>query len=174
MPQVLACVDAAYSVTQAHAACVLFRDWQDETAAEVLTASVKTSAQYEPGAFYKRELPVLLAVLKKLPQPAKAIIIDGYVWLDGNGRPGLGAFLYEALERKIPVIGVAKTSFRGDCWSAAVMRGVSQKPLHVTAAGLSQDEAARVIHAMHGQYRIPTLLRLADREARRAFMKNKP
>ncbi len=169
MPEFFACVDAAYSETLAHAACVFFRDWRDEKAAEVLTASVTTSAQYEPGAFYKRELPVILAVLKKRPQPVKAVIIDGYVWLDGNGRPGLGAYVYEALGRKIPVIGVAKTPFRGDCWSTAVIRGVSRKPLHVTAAGLSQDEAARAIHAMHGKYRIPTLLRLADQEARRGL-----
>ncbi len=170
MPQFHAGVDAAYGRTRAHAACVLFRDWPDATATRIPTATVENSAEYEPGAFYKRELPVLMAVLGKLAQPPRTVIVDGYVWLDGNGRPGLGAFLYEALERKTPVIGVAKTRFRGDCCSIAVTRGLSQKPLYVTAAGMCPEDAARAICSMHGRYRIPALLRLADQEARRGLL----
>ncbi len=38
-------------------------------------------------------------------------VIDGYVWLDDQGKKGLGARLYDALDAQIPVIGVAKTLF---------------------------------------------------------------
>ena len=39
------------------------------------------------------------------------IIIDGYVYLDDAGKPGLGICLYEYFNKMIPIIGVAKTSF---------------------------------------------------------------
>ena len=52
------------------------------------------------------------------------MIIDGYVWLDAHHRPGLGAILHEALTRRVPVVGVAKTMF-GDAlsWCIPVVRG---------------------------------------------------
>ena len=95
------------------------------------------------------------------------IIIDGYVWLDADGKPGLGARLHEALGGKIPVIGVAKTPFRGDCWSTAIRRGLSLRPLYITAAGMDTSDAACAIGSMHGKHRIPTLLRLVDQTTRK-------
>jgi hypothetical protein len=40
-------------------------------------------------------------------------IVDGYVWLDDAGKPGLGAHLYQALGGRVAVLGVAETKFRG-------------------------------------------------------------
>src|ERR1700761_5929812 len=54
------------------------------------TALVPAGAGYPPGQFYLRELPALRAVI-----PADGglalIVVDGYVDLDPEGRPGLGA-----------------------------------------------------------------------------------
>ena len=64
-----------------------------------------------------------------------------------------------------PVVGVAKTRFRDDTWSARVLRGTSRRPLFVTAAGLDQTRAAELVLGMHGKHRIPSLLQRADRLA---------
>jgi deoxyribonuclease V len=49
-----------------------------------------------------------------------------------------------------------------------VRRGDSQKPLYVTAAGVSAEDAASRISEMHGPFRIPTLLKQVDTLARSA------
>jgi deoxyribonuclease V len=162
----LACLDVAYVNDSAYAACVLFKEWCSEHPLRVVTRRVDGVAPYEPGAFYKRELPVLLEVLAEAGERYATIVVDGYVWLDAQLRPGLGARLYQALGEEVAVIGVAKTSFHDDAWSARVLRGQSQKPLFVTAAGVGVAEAAANISAMHGDARIPTMLRLVDRRAR--------
>jgi deoxyinosine 3'endonuclease (endonuclease V) len=89
--------------------------------------------------------------------------VDGYVVL--GTRPGLGSHLFEALDGRIPVIGVAKSEFAGSD-AARVSRGRSGRPLFITAVGMSVETAAACIQAMHGPYRIPTLLRHVDRLAR--------
>jgi deoxyribonuclease V len=40
-----------------------------------------------------------------------ALDVDGYVWLDSNGTPGLGGRLWASLDQRVCVIGVAKTRF---------------------------------------------------------------
>jgi deoxyinosine 3'endonuclease (endonuclease V) len=91
------------------------------------------------------------------------IIIDGYVYLDDLGKPGLGARLYEKLGNRIPVVGVAKTSFADNLKNVReVLRGESAKPLFVSAIGIDLDEAAQHIKHMHGSYRIPALLKRLD------------
>jgi deoxyribonuclease V len=164
---VIACLDVAYGEDGAAVAAVLIRDWQDAAAHEVLTRRCDVRpASYKPGAFFERELPLLLLVIKDIGAALEAIVIDGYVWLGPDGEPGLGAHLYAALENRIPIVGVAKTRYRHDTWSAAVLRGRSQKPLFVTAAGIQTEQAADNIRAMHGAHRIPTILAVADRAAR--------
>jgi deoxyribonuclease V len=166
----IACLDAAYSQTSASAACVLFATWNAATPAQVLTWRQGAAAAYEPGAFYKRELPLLLAVLGQVRHRLATVIIDGYVWLDGERRPGLGAMLHEALPERTPVVGVAKTRF-GDAsaWCIPVVRGSGRRPLFVTAVGIAAEEAAKCVRTMHGRHRIPTLLQLVDRQARAAL-----
>src|SRR6187402_1532849 len=122
---VIACLDVHYFDASACAAAVLFRDWPDAVAVAEHAVPVPEIQPYEPGAFFKRELPCLLAVLQNLP-PIETIIIDGYVWLDE--RPGLGAHFYQALKERVPVIGVAKTRYRGADPVCEVMRGASQRP----------------------------------------------
>lgn len=157
----IACLDVYYRDAGACAAGVVFRDWSDASALDEETVQIADVQPYEPGQFYRRELPCLLAVLRVLP-PVDSVIIDGYVWLGSASKPGLGAHLYEALNRGASVIGVAKTKFRGADQAREVSRGSSKRPLFVTAAGMDADIAAELVGTMHGEFRIPSLLARVD------------
>ena len=162
----IACVDVGYHRTHAMAACVLFARWTDETPRAELSIPIASVEPYQPGAFYRRELPCLQRVLDEVPVPLATIIIDGFVWL-GPDQPGLGAHLYEARGHRSAVIGVAKTAYQGNLVAVPVLRGTSKQPLFVTAAGMPVTEAAAHVHEMHGGHRIPTLLRAVDRLSKR-------
>jgi len=162
-------VDGAYSETRSAGGGVFFLDWASDDAVELSSVLIESAPPaYEPGAFYKRELPLIMAVLETAQRPVSTVIVDGYVWLSGDKKPGLGARLYEALGRSIPVIGVAKTTFQDDTWSAQVRRGASTAPLFVTSVGIDRTDAARRIARMSGEGRTPKLISLADRKARSA------
>jgi len=125
---------------------------------------LRSNAQpYVPGEFYRRELPCILELLETFPVAPREIIVDGYVML--GSKPGLGQHLFTALGGSIPVIGLAKSAFKG-AGGVPVRRGLSTRPLYITAAGMHVDAAAANIHKMHGRHRIPTLLNLVDRLAR--------
>lgn len=164
-------VDVDYRAGSVVAAAVGFETWTDEHAVvEVVVASDAPPAEYQPGQFYLRELPHLRSALALLVPPLEAIVVDGYVWLAGDAtsehpRAGLGAHLASALGNVTPVVGVAKTSFAG-ATSVEVVRGTSARPLYVTATGLDPRVAAARVRAMHGEHRIPTLLRRVDQLAR--------
>jgi len=121
---------------------------------------------YVPGEFYRRELPAIRAVLARRPLP-DLLIVDGYVDLDPDGRPGLGARVHA--EWDIPVVGVAKTAFHAATHAIPVRRGEASRPLYVTAAGLPREEAAEMVAAMAGRYRLPDALRRVDALARRGL-----
>jgi len=160
----LACVDVDYRPDHAIAACLTFADWLDSSPASTVVSRIDDVEPYTPGQFYKRELPCLLEVLRPFREQLDVVIVDGYVWL-GEARPGLGAHLYEALGRKVAVIGVAKTHFNG-ALAEEVVRGTASRPLYVTAAGIDAVDAAANVRSMHGAYRLPTLLKLVDRACR--------
>ena len=162
----IASVDVAYHGREASAACVLFRHWSDAHGEREIVARIGTVEEYRPGQFYRRELPCLLAVLAMVREPLEAVIVDGYVWLGGTNKPGLGAHLYEALGGTTAVIGVAKSRFAGAPGAAPILRGTSSRPLYVTTAGMDALVAARHIQSMHGAHRIPTLLKRADQVSR--------
>jgi deoxyribonuclease V len=163
----IACLDAAYASTAAAVAGALIRSWEAESLSQMRVRRFDGSpGNYEPGAFYKRELPLLLSIISDFDQAIEAIVIDGYVWLDANGLPGLGGHLFSSLGRRIPVVGIAKTRYRNDTWSIPVLRGGSRRPLFITSAGTQAREAADCVRRMHGDYRIPTVLNIVDRAAR--------
>lgn len=161
----LAIVDVHYFEEKARAACVLAHSWGSSEPERTWTVEVTPIAPYEPGRFYLRELPCLLAVLKKAP-PVEQIVIDGYVWLDEAHRAGLGAHLYEAFGNTVPIIGIAKTAFQGSPMAVPVQRTSSRRPLFVTSVGIELKQAAELVGQMHGAWRIPTLLGCADKLAR--------
>ena len=158
-------LDVAYtSDAQGYAVAIAFPAWDAATVAATYSATLAPVPAYEPGAFYKRELPCLLAVLAQPDLAAiSCLVVDGYVTLGAEGRAGLGQHLYQALGGRVPVVGVAKTRFAGVAPQVApVLRGQSQNPLYVTSVGLPVAEAARLVATMHGEYRFPTLLKLLD------------
>ena len=170
-------VDVHYEGALARAAGVAFEAWTDETerCAKVIERTVP--ADYEPGRFFERELPCILPIVRAFldegaidpRRGGDCVIVDGYVDL-GPERPGLGRVLFEALERRVLVVGVAKTEFLAEDPSRgpparAITRGESKSPLFVTSTG-AVDEAAALVRAMHGSYRIPTLLKRVDRLTR--------
>ena len=167
----IACVDVSYHDSEANAACVLFRHWSDAKGEQEIVVQTGKSEEYQPGQFFRRELPCLLAVLARVQVPLEAVIVDGYVWLGDNNEPGMGALLYEALGGTTAVIGVAKSRFVGTR-DTPVLRGTGRRPLYVTAAGMDTLIAAGLIRSMHGPHRIPTLLKRVDRLSRAAAVKD--
>ena len=119
---------------------------------------------YIPGQFYKRELPCLLKAINRLDlSPVKAIIVDGHVFVDNDLSPGLGAHLYNALNHKVAVIGVAKKAFHANHETVIpLLRGKSKTPLYISATGIETQDAVKVIKTMHGLHRTPTILRTLD------------
>jgi deoxyribonuclease V len=157
------CVDVDYQPGGVTTAAVGFASWTDEVAAiEVVVRAFEAPQPYEPGQFAKRELPFVLSVLERMPPALDAILVDAYVWLAPD-RPGLGKRLHDACGR--PVIGVAKTRFEG-AQAIEVVRGDSARPLYITAVGFDEAAAAEHVRTMHGEFRIPALIKLADSLAR--------
>ena len=159
-----AAVDVHYlGPAGARAALVTASDARFTELAGTATIHVAEAEQYRSGEFYLRELPAIRAVCQN-EGPFALIVVDGYVDLDPAGRPGLGAHVHA--EFGVPVIGVAKTSFRTATHAARILRGQSARPLFVTAAGMTIADGASLIEGMAGPFRIPDALRTADRLAR--------
>ncbi len=157
-------MDVDYRVKGAVAAALWFRGWDAAASESQAVASFPQVDAYESGAFYRRELPCLLGVLARGPR-ADVVVIDGYVWLE-DGAFGLGAYLHAA--HGGVVVGVAKTRFVSATDAVAVYRGGSRSPLFVSAIGMTAQEAAAHVAAMHGPYRVPTLPQQVDALARSA------
>jgi deoxyribonuclease V len=159
---VIVCVDVDYRATAVVTACVGFEAWTDATAArELVVRSDEPAAPYTPGRFFERELPYLQAALARFGA-CDVIVVDGYAWL-GPGRAGLGAHLHVAIGA--PVVGIAKTRYLS-AEAIEVVRGAGANPLYVTAAAIDAEVAAAHVRAMHGPFRIPTLVQRADALAR--------
>lgn len=162
---ILAAFDVHYlEDRRAAAAAVLFTEYSAAEPVAVYTHTLNEAADYLPGEFYRRELPAILTLLQKFDRAPDELIVDGYVML--GERPGLGQHLYEYFDGTIPVIGVAKSRFKGAS-GIEVYRGKSARPLYVTAAGMDPNVAAEKIHMMHGVHRLPTLLKRVDLLARK-------
>ena len=155
-------VDVHYHNSKAQAAGVLYRNWTDCEAEKTLIVPVEPAASYIPGQFYKRELPCIMAVLERLDFLPQCIIIDGYVYLGRERAPGLGKYLFDAIEKKSSVIGVAKNPFKDPPSDTQVFRGKSKRPIYVSSAGMGMEEAKYHIGEMCGKHRIPRLIKMAD------------
>lgn len=148
---------------------MLVESWVDATPLAEYSVAVQQVEAYEPGHFYRRELPCLLQVLDTLPLKPSVAVVDGYVWLTQEARAGLGWHLHHALGLEIPVVGIAKTAFAGAESSelvAKIFRGGSKRPLFVTAVGVELSLADGWVQSMAGAHRIPSLVAAVDRLAR--------
>ncbi|WP_298901167.1 endonuclease V [uncultured Psychroserpens sp.] len=157
-------LDVHYKDNYAKSVGVTFLTKDDETPQETLISTLEDIAPYQPGEFYKRELPCLLEVISKVNRnDLQAILVDGHVYVDNDGQFGLGGYLYEALHNQVPIIGVAKRAFHANKNTIIeVLRGTSNNPLHISAIGIDVAEAAQFIKEMHGNHRHPTLLKILD------------
>lgn len=160
--------DTFYYEDFAKTVCIAFEDWNSETESFIYSENTEISADYESGTFYKRELPCILSLLKKIDlKEGDLIIVDGYVTLDNSGKIGLGGYLYESLNQKYPVIGIAKNGFASeDNLRKTIFRGESKTPLFLTAVGIDTDDTKIKVENMYGAYRIPTLLKKLDQITR--------
>lgn len=156
-------VDVHYKKSVAKAVGVLFQ-WDDEKPQEIIYSYRNEIADYESGQFYKRELPCILDLLQKTNlNTIGLIIVDGHVYVNNDKTYGLGGHLYESLEKKIPIIGVAKRSFiHTENVSYTVMRGESKNPLYISSIGIEPMLACQKIAYMKGKYRIPNILKILD------------
>ncbi len=162
----LAAIDVQYDTNDcATAGMVAFQNWIDENPLETHQHLVPNCAPYEPGNFYRREMPVILEALALTQQVIQTIIVDGYVDFEID-QPGLGRHLHDELDGNMVVIGVAKSRFHDSQYAEEIYRGESQKPLFVTAAGIPNREAGACVQQMAGEFRMPKLLKLADSIAR--------
>ncbi|WP_251150821.1 endonuclease V [Cellulosimicrobium sp. Marseille-Q4280] len=148
----------------AHAAVVVAADPSFLSVIDTRTISVPTVEPYVPGRFFERELPPLIAVLAEVAT-IDLLIVDGYVTLDPQGTPGLGAHVAQSGVARA-IVGVAKKRFRPATHAVSILRGTSGRPLHVTATGIDLTAAARLVVDLPGDGRIPSPLRLVDRLAR--------
>lgn len=158
-------VDVDYREAEGYSvvAGVLIQDWAS-TECAVLTVAHQGVEPYEPGAFYKRELPCILHLLRYVTPKLGCIVVDGYVYLGHDQHDGLGAKLHH--ETSIPVIGVAKTHFDGTPPEAFLTRNNTTKPLYVTAIGGDPSAARACIEDMAGDFRIPGMLKYVDHVCR--------
>ncbi|MCB9225915.1 MAG: endonuclease V [Chitinophagales bacterium] len=157
-------IDVHYKEGNAKVVGVLF-NWEDENPKEIITTEVHKVEEYQSGQFYKRELPCILSLLKQIDLSIlEVIIVDGHCYVSNDKKLGLGGYLYEALERKIPIIGVAKKSFHNtEKVSNPVYRGNSKVPLFVSSIGIDIEFITNKVLKMYGNYRIPTILKQLDR-----------
>ncbi|SNS00292.1 endonuclease V [Flavobacterium sp. ov086] len=157
--------DTYYFDGKAKTVCLEFTEWNQSENFKVHTEIIDNVEEYIPGEFYKRELPCILSLLNKIDLTnLEVIIVDGFVYLDDEKKYGLGGHLYEKLNKKTPIIGVAKTNFasiKKD--KKSLIRGESAKPLYVTAIGIELEDAFKKVESMAGEFRMPTLLREMDR-----------
>ena len=152
-------VDVDYNESTAFVAGVLFSQESDQYL--TFKSQVTPIADYVSGQFYKRELPCILKLLEEHSLSPDCIIVDGFVYLEDH-KPGLGKYLYDALNEEIKVIGVAKNPRGAMPEEFKVYRGESKKPLYVTSEGLDLANACEIISNLKGDFRVPTMLKMAD------------
>jgi deoxyribonuclease V len=162
----LLAVDVQYRGSTGFCAGVSFEEWTQQNPTEEYVARRDGVNDYVPGNFYLRELPCIIDLLSAAPR-ADYIIIDGYVFLADEHHPGLGKHLFDAIGEKSAVIGVAKTRFHNVPERYEIYRGKSRRPLFVSCVGCTMETAKESIRSMHGEGRIPTLLKSVDDLCRR-------
>ena len=110
----IALFDVDYREDKAHAAAVIIENWQSEDPFRIYTKIIDNIEAYQPGEFYKRELPCLVSLISLFEEKISVLVVDSYVWV--KSKKGLGGYLYDHFQGKYPVVGVAKSRF-ADCGS---------------------------------------------------------
>jgi deoxyribonuclease V len=167
---VILAVDVQYQENTAFVGGVVFDDWGAPEPTAEFVSTLEDIEEYEPGNFYKRELPCILKLLTEHVLAPKCIVVDGYVYLDGKQKPGLGKRLFDSLADLDEVIGVAKKTYSEIGDDFEIYRGKSEKPLYITTTGDLESAKSRIA-TMFGKHRMPVLLKRADQICREAANK---
>lgn len=161
-----------YNDSDAYTVGVIFSNWTDSYPEKIVSCHTSEFAPYISGQFYKRELPCILDLLKHVNlSEFDTIILDGFVWLP-ESREGLGQHLWNKLKSLYPdlkIIGVSKSKFAGceEC-SEKLYRGPAKNPLYINSnENINREEASELISKMHGKYKLPTLLKILDKETKK-------
>jgi len=156
-------LDVHYKENYAKVVGVVY-DEKNEHIKKWYIKEINSYVDYIPGKFYKKELPCLTAMLEEVPKGTfELIIIDGYVYVNNELSLGLGGYLYHYLDKKIPIIGVAKNYFQNNQETVAkIYRGSSMNPLYISSIGINLLKAAEMVKGMNGPFRIPDTLKQLD------------
>lgn len=151
----IAALQVHYHQDRCQTAAVLFHDWSDAKPHSTLVT--RSSVELPEYSFvdYEHQVGALQSILAEMKQLPQAIIVEGCTWLSERER-GLGAHLYHALDRHIPVIAVSRVKIED-----AIEVNREHRPLYVTSLGLTPDTAGLLVSSMHGEFCTPTLLQLA-------------
>jgi deoxyribonuclease V len=87
-------------------------------------------------------------------------------WIKSSSEVGLGKYLYDAINGEVSVVGVAIKRFKNIDSQCEIYRGVSKKPLYVTAVGIDMEQAKANVRAMHGTNRLPISIKRVDQICR--------
>lgn len=161
----IAYFDAYYRGNKGKVCCIVFENEPRENILSSYCEVVTPINEYISGEFYKRELPCILGLYENIKEDIGLIIIDGYVLL-GKNKKGLGYYLYETLNGKVPIIGVAKTYFNTCTDYGEIYRGESKRPLYITSVGINLKYSCALIKNLNGKYRIPDLFKKVDQLTR--------
>jgi deoxyribonuclease V len=154
----------------AMAAAVAFEAWDAPEATKTYTTRIAQADKPARGAPDLRELTCVLQLLREHALTPELIVIDGFVHLDGDGTPGPGWHLHQALGGAVAVIGISKKAIPGGPAQFEVVREEESAPLTVTCVGIDIGAAKARLRTMHGRRRVPTLLKLVNRIARNAAL----
>ncbi|MDZ7877389.1 MAG: hypothetical protein U5L45_06955 [Saprospiraceae bacterium] len=148
-------INVHYRENEAKIVCLEIDNWTDNVSSKTHIVYKYDVAEYESGAFYKRELPCITNIMEFVDlEMVECIVVDSYVYLDDNDKKGLGYYVYDHFEGKIPVIGVAKTSFHNNTKNVRpILRGSSLSPLYVSSIGIELDLAAKYVLSIAGKFR---------------------
>lgn len=179
VPRHLVGLDCAFTATSVLAVAVVW-DLAAAQVLEVRSAHAPLRFPYVPGLLSFREVPALLAVLRRVRTPVDGVLCDG----QGIAHPrrfGLASHLGVIVG--LPTVGCAKSRLCGEDAAPGPHRGDRAplqdgderlgtvlrtrdgvRPLYVSPGHLiDHDSAVRWVLAAGGGYRLPEPVRLADR-----------
>lgn len=185
--ELIAGLDVGYDplTNQSYAIGVLMRPDELKPIA-MARAQMDTPFPYIPGLLSFREIPVLLAVLEKLPQKPDLLIVDGH----GVAHPRrLGIAAHLGVLTDMPSIGVAKSKLTGRFRDPDMQFGATSPlldkserigtvlrskkgclPLFISPGHrVGQETAVELVLQCLRGYRLPEPTRIADKYSKRGL-----
>lgn len=104
--------DTYYYGETAKSVCLCFNNWLDSEPVTTYEEIICGISEYEPGLFYKRELPCIMSFLKKVELTCiEFVIIDGYAILDDYGKKGWVTYCLKSLKGEFQLLDLRKQNF---------------------------------------------------------------